>query len=195
MKFILFLNLLVLAFASVSAASESSSTVRGQFFYNAEFRAERGESQEWEVRSPLSLSLGARQGAYGLLLDYSRWSVKSGNASLNTDLVTEEALLWLQKDFWNVDWIPAAETAIYFGAGVGAMQREVNTVLLGSSTSDRSKIYGILGVSAGLQSRWFVFESLPRLGFALGLEGRLHFSQEYDPNPQASALVRWGILF
>ncbi len=195
MKLTAFVSLFIFMLSHFAGATESTSAIRGQLFYNSEFRYDRGESQEWELRHPMSLALGARYETYSLVLDYSRWSVTSGNASLNTDLVTEESVLWLQKDFWAVDWVPEAESAFYLGAGAGAMQREIRTTLLGSSTSDKSKLYGILGVSAGLQSRWFVIQSMPRLGFALGLEARVHFSQEYDPNPQPSMLVRLGVLF
>jgi len=153
------------------------------FFYNPEIRYERDTSQQMVSRQPLNLALGLRRANSTWIFEYSRMSTDSGNSTLSISRRHQEYSLWWNQNVWNFELVN-----FFASVGVGGYQEDVTTALNGASTKDSGAMELMGGSSAGIKS--LLWHHL-----IISLEGRLLAGQDFDPNPQASILLRFGAEF
>ncbi|WP_413288943.1 hypothetical protein [Bdellovibrio sp. HCB337] len=183
----LFLMLAMLLSTAVSHAAEvkSSSPWRFDIYpLNLELRYERDASQQLVDRRPLNFAVGVRRDSSTVLLEYSSFTEKTGNATLAIDREHTEYLVWWKENLINMEVVD-----FYITAGAGAYQEEVTTSLSGSAnTTDSSGFQMMGGGSGGAQT---MIADL----VLINIEARLMIGKNFDPNPQASLLVRLGVEF
>ncbi|MGZ3744334.1 MAG: hypothetical protein ACXVB1_10995 [Pseudobdellovibrionaceae bacterium] len=146
-----------------------------------EFRFEREESQQMADRRPLNLALGGRKGSSSLLFEYSSFTETTGNVTLSLERTHQEYSFWWKEKFMDFEFMEA-----FFSAGLGGYEEKLTTSLaMSGSTTDTSALQALGGAGAGLQTLVFKY-------VLLSIEGRFIAGKNFDPNPQASFLLRLG---
>lgn len=192
----LFFSLFAQAQASVKITQDSSPWL-GRLFYNPELRYERGETQEWAMRSPVNIAIAIKKGRWAGLLEVSRFSESTGSsANSMIERKHEEILVWIQRDLFTSKLDGSWDLNLYGGAGLGAFQEEVKTTFMSDIAVDKSKPNLVAGLSGGAETvfNWRVNSTL-NWALILGAEMRILAGQELDPNPQLSGLARIGLQF
>ncbi|MNJ99882.1 hypothetical protein D3C87_176630 [compost metagenome] len=192
--FILGVSSLAAAQGAVKSAKTSSSSLL-RFFYNPEVRYENGNSQAWEARTPINLAVALKKGRWSFLFEKSNFDESSGSGNYEIKRTHHEMVMWVQRDLLASNISEEVSGALYAGAGVGGYQEQVETTFMGETTTDKSQVYPLIGVSGGAESVIYFGRKASSWAFIVGLEGRVFVGQELDPNPQFSALARLGIQF
>lgn len=161
------------------------------YFYGPELRYERDENQGLVQRKAHSYSLALRKGMISAMFEYTNYGVGSGNATLDIDREHKDYLLWGRLHYYdlNADYL---NMSLYAGVAAGTYQETVTTTLSGVATRDNggNQLEGsaALGVDSTLTLQG-------HYGLILAAELRVLFGKDYDPNPQASGLLRVGFQF
>ncbi len=158
---------------------------------NSEVRYERSADQVLEARKPRTLAAGLRYGAFSGLFEISNFSEESGNATLRVERSLQSYLLWGRMHFFSREFT-SVDLSIYAGAAGGTYQESVTTTLSGAQTKDAGAQTMAGGLSLGVDTSYRFYKSL---ALVTALEVRLLFGQDFDPNPQSSALWRLGVSF
>lgn len=185
MKFLLLMTGILLGTAIGQAAEVKSSPWRFDIFpLNLEMRYERDSSQQMIDRRPLNFAIGLRKSSSTILLEYSSFSESTGNTTLAIDRDHSEYLLWWKENLINFELLD-----FYVTVGAGGYEEKVSTQLAGAgAVTDSSGLQFVGGGSAGIQSML--------AGMVLvNAEARLIAGKNFDPNPQASLLIRIGVEF
>lgn len=153
------------------------------FLYNPEVRYERDSAQQIVNRSPLNFALGARKNATTFLLEYSSFSYKSGNNTLSVERQHREYVLWWKENLMNLELVD------FFAAlGVGGYEEKTITRLSSSNATDTTGAQAMGGLSAGVQSLFLKY-------ILVSAEARILAGHNFDPNPQAGFVLRFGVEF
>jgi hypothetical protein len=181
--------------ASFSDFEETQDVFLTQIFLlNFEMRYERDASQDFVERQPLNFGVAIHDGAWSGLLEYSRYSEDSGNATSMISRTHEEGVLWGRYHFWRIpNSSGTLEFNMYGGVALGGYQEKVTTTLMGSSQTDNGTFKFMSGLAAGIE-----FSALlpnKKFGVVADLEGRALASSDFDPNPLWGAVFRFGLQF
>jgi len=174
---------------SVSALAQAPKAPPRSLFaninlINPEMRYERDSSQHMTDRRPLNLSAGLRKGSSTWLFEYVSFAETTGNATLSIDRQHREYTFWWKENLINLELLD-----FYLSAGLGAYDEKVTTKLAGSSDAvDSSGLQMMGGGSGGVQTKIAGY-------FLASIEARILAGKNFDPNPQASLLLRLGIEF
>ncbi len=161
------------------------------YFINPEIRYERGEDQNLDQKQPHNYSVAIRRDSLSLLLETANLSESTGNPALQVDRRYEDYSLWGRLHFLNIQKEPF-RWSLYATLGVGSYQEIITTRLGNQSITDNGNHELMTGLGVGTD---LAVLALRDFGFVLGIEGRLLFGRDFDPNPQMSALLRMGLQF
>lgn len=150
---------------------------------NVQTRFERPEEQGVQARTSLSWAIGASWDVFGVLAEYGTSSTRSGTAYANFGREHDEFILWGRGEHFLGSHVSAVG-----GLGLGFAQDSVDTHFGDDRLRDQGERQTLYGVSAGLA---YDPIELIRLAF----EGRLFFSDGFDPNPQPDLIFRAGFRF
>jgi hypothetical protein len=151
--------------------------------FGQELKYEKDENSNLTERQLKAYSVGLGFDRLYYILDYSFFTVASGENSLIIDRKVESLMLWGQ---WYSD-IKKYYLNPYLSVGLGGSQEVINTTLLGVLTSDRSRTHNTIGAAAGIKL------DVPCLWVSSEL--RLIYSEKWDPNPSVAWFSRLGIYF
>lgn len=159
------------------------------YLLDFEMRYEKSSVLDWEERKPLNLGVAFQRKQFDFLMEYAKYSVDSGNATLGIKREHQEVMAWGRWHFVDTH-VSEAKWSLYAGLGVGGYEETVTTSTPGSSMSDKGGVQWMSGVSAGAEVQIPISQSL---GFVSALEGRLLTAADFDPNPLGSGVVRLGL--
>lgn len=152
-----------------------------------QYRYEETSNQSKDYISYQSYGAAIQVEKYRIGLDYSKHRVQTGNASLNIESTEKDFILTAgyqvyllqNKDQWSVDF--------FANAAIGTSEAEVNTNLLGATTSsigDQNPIFGLSASAVGRVS-YFMTE----------IEVRALNSKGFSPTTVFTSQLKVGLSF
>lgn len=156
-----------------------------------DLRFERGEEQAIETQAYLDFSAGYHYLNWSADLEYNQRSKKTGNAASYVDNKHQEVSLWGSYRFFKVR-VQQLQFNLLVSGGLGMFSQEITTGYLGAEQTDKTGNKLFAGLGLGLEVNYYFTQSF---GLLFSSQGRMYFSNSYDPNPILSVLGRAGILY
>jgi hypothetical protein len=179
---------LILSFIFISANTAVASNYIDLMPLELQYRYEDTTSQSKDNVRYESLGVAVQVEKFRIGIDLSKHRDQSGNASLNTEFLKKDILLILGYQIYEFqDKGSAWQYSAFVNGIAGSNQSEVNTSLLGNTTSsvaDQSPIFG-LGVSGVVRIKYFMAE----------VEVRALNSKGFSPATVYTSQLKLGLSF
>lgn len=153
------------------------------FPLNAEQRFIENQNKEMHFVSSTNYAVELNQDLHQLLIERSEFKEHSGNSTLNFDEKNEEYHLSYLHQVYR--W--SALYSLHFGLGIGQYNSSVKTNYLSTTSEDSS---GNTLLASGLASVQIQYQY-----FHGQFDFKLIQAKDYNPQPQASLILRLGVRF
>jgi hypothetical protein len=179
---------LILVLLLVTAGNTFAANYVDVMPLELQYRYEDTSSQSKDNVRYESYGIAAQMEKVRLGVDLSKHRDQTGNASLNTEYLKKDILLIVGYEVYEFQNKGSAIQYSVFANGIaGANQSEVNTNLLGttsSSVADQSSIFG-LGASGVIRIKYFMAEA----------EVRALNSKGFSPATVYTSQIKLGLSF
>lgn len=153
------------------------------FPLNAEQRFIENQNKEMHFVNSTNLAVELTQDLHQMLIERSEFKEHSGNSTLNFDEKNEEYHLSYLHQVYR--W--SSLYSLHFGLGLGQYNSSVKTNYLNTSSEENS---GNTLLASGLTSVQIQYQY-----FHGQFDFKLIQAKDYNPQPQASLILRMGLRF
>lgn len=153
------------------------------FPLNAEQRFIENQNKEMHFVSSTNYAIELTQDLHQILLEKSEFKEHSGNSTLNFDEKNEEYHLSYLHQVYRWSQL----LSLHFGLGLGQYNSSVKTNYINTSSEDNS---GNTLLATGLISLQIQYQY-----FHGQFDFKLIEAKDYNPQPQASLILRAGVRF